>query len=127
MGCPVAGLPQKRIRQPRHCIGRARARGDHDHADLAAGAGVAGRHESRSLFVGRYDELHRGFLVGFDVVIVVAENGVVDGQNGTARIAEDRVHALVSQNLHDGVRTRHDITCERVLIGARRAGLLVHD
>ena len=92
------------IAHRRDRVGRARAGGHHDDADLAARAGIAGCHEPCTLFVGRDYELHRRFLVGLDVVIVVAEYRVIDRQDCAARIAEDRIHAFVGQDLHHGVR-----------------------
>ena len=78
-------------------IGRARA-GRHDaDTDLAAGPGVARRHEARALLVGRDDQRH---LPG-RVVAVVDENGVVRWQDGAAAVAENDLDALVGEHLDD--------------------------
>ncbi len=57
-------------------IGRAGARRDHHHTDLAAGTGIARRHESGALFVCRHNQADLILeVVGF----VVPEDGVVCG------------------------------------------------
>jgi len=87
----------------------ARPRGRERHAHAPAGAREARRHEPGALFVRRDDEGHRR-----PVFLVVAEHGVKDGQDGAAAVAENRLHALVGQHLHQHVRTRHAGAGQRV-------------
>ncbi len=65
---------------------RTRPGGGHADADLARGAGVAVGHVRGALLVA--DE---------DVVDGELAQGVVDGEDGSARVAEDAVYALASQ------------------------------
>ncbi len=92
-----------------HHIGGPRTRSDQSHAHPAAGPGEARGHESRALLVGRYDQRHRRM-----VFQVVAEYGVVYRQNRAAAIAENRVDALVREDLHQHIRARHAGARERV-------------
>ena len=105
----------------RHAIANRRdhvrgagARGDERDANLAAGAGEACSHESGALLVGRDDQRHRGI-----VLFVVQKHGIVNGQNGPAAVAENGVHTLVRQDLHEHFGARHAGAGERV-------GALVH-
>ena len=64
-------------------VRRARARRGHAHADAAAGAGVAVGSQRGALFVAHQDVLE-----------LRAGQGVVEGHDGAARVAEQQVHAL---------------------------------
>ena len=103
-----------RVAHRRDRIGGAGAGGDHAHADAAAGAGVTRRHEARTLLVGRDDQRHRCIAGLVAVFVVVAEDRVVGGQDRAAAVAEDRLHALVDEDLHDDLRTGHALAGQRV-------------
>ncbi len=53
--------------------------------------------------------------IGALVLVVVAKHRVVDGQNGAAAVAEDRIDALVGHHLHDRIGAAQRLTGERVL------------
>ncbi len=67
-------------------VGRTRPAGGHADADLAGGAGVAVGHVRGALLVA--DE---------DVVDGELAQRVVDGEDGSARVAEDAVYALAGE------------------------------
>jgi hypothetical protein len=48
------------------------------------------------------------------MLVVVAEHRVVGGQDGAAAVAEDRLHALVDEDLHDHLGAGHAFAGERV-------------
>ncbi len=107
-------------------VGRARAGRHHHDADLAARAGIAGRHESGALFVGRDDQRHRRAAVVACVQLVVAEHRVVGRQDGAAAVAEDRVDPLIRQHLHHDIGAAHDFSCQGMTVRALCAGLFAH-
>src|SRR5690606_6426628 len=75
----------------------------------------AGGHEAGALLVGRDDQLD--LVVGaVALALVVAEDGVVGGQNRAAAVAEYGIHALVRQDLYDHVGAAHGFSGQRVLV-----------
>ena len=87
----------QRVGQAGDGVGRARARGDQQHADLAGRAGVAFRRVGGALFVAHQ---HMAKLV-------LVKERVVDRQHRAARIAEHDVDALILQRLDDHFRAGH--------------------
>ncbi len=80
------------IGEARHCIGRARPRGDQHHAGFAGRAGIAFCRMRRALLVADENVLH----------LLLLEDLVIDRQDSTARIAEYMLDPLVGQCLqHD--------------------------
>ena len=82
-------------RDARDGIGGARSGGDEHDAGLARRAGIAVGHVGRALFVA-----HENVL---DVLLSV--DLVVDVENRSAGIAEDVLHALVLEELHEDLRS----------------------
>ena len=82
-------------RDARDRIGGARSGGDEHNAGFARGAGIAVGHVGRALFVAHENVLH--VLLGVDLV--------VDVENRSAGIAEDVLHALVLEELHEDLRS----------------------
>ncbi len=78
-------------------VGGAGAGGDEDDADLAGGAGIAFSRMGRALLVPDQDVLQ----------LVLLEQRVVDRQHGAARIAENRVHALIEQRADNHLCAGH--------------------
>ncbi len=78
-------------------VGRAGTRGDEQHADLAGRAGVAFGGVRGALFMAHENVAK----------LVLAENRVVDRQDGAAGIAEHEFDALVLQRLDDHFRAGH--------------------
>ena len=109
-----------------HRVGRARAGRHHDDADLAAGAGVTGCHESGALFVRGHDQRHGRAAVVACVQLVVAEYRIVGGQDRAAAVAEDRIDAFVRQHLHHDIGAAHDFSCQGMTARALCAGLFAH-
>ncbi|MND73429.1 hypothetical protein D3C80_650030 [compost metagenome] len=72
-------------------VGRARAGSHQHHTGLAGGAGVAVGHMGSSLFMTDQDVGHVVFL----------EQGIVDMQEGTARVPVDVLNAFVTQRADD--------------------------
>ena len=103
------GVPHRR-----DGVGGAGAGGDHADADAAAGPGITCRHEARALLVGGHDQGDRRVAGLVPVLVVVAEHRVVGGQDGAAAVAEDRLHALVGEDLHDHLGAGHALAGERV-------------
>ena len=102
------------------------ARRHHDHSDFAAGACVAGCHEASSLFVGRHDQLHRWLGVGLGVVVVVSEHRIINRQDGTAGVPEDRIDAFVCEYLHHGIGAGQRFACQWMRGVLQGIGLFVH-
>ena len=76
-------------------IGGAGAAGGQHHAGAAGGPGVAVRRVAGALLVGGEDVAH---TVGIAVQLIVQI------QHGAAGIAEDGVHPLLHQHLHENLR-----------------------
>ena len=100
--------------------------GDHHHADLAAGPGIAGRHEAGPLFVGGDHQRHGRAAVWAFMSIVVAKHRVINRQDGAAAVAEDRFDALIGQDLHNRIRAAQLPPGERVLASRSRVCLIAH-
>ena len=95
-------------------IGGSRTRSNHDDADFAACSCIPGSHKPRALFVGRDDQLHGSLGIRLNVMVVVAEYGIVDWQDGTTRVAKDRSYALSGHDLDHGISARERFTCARM-------------
>ena len=102
-------------------VGRARAGGDQRDADPPARARIARGHESGALLVRGHDQRHGGA-----VLLVVAEDGVVNRQNGAAAVAENRVDALVRQHLDEHVRARHTGPRQRMRVFIQHVVAVFH-
>ena len=75
-------------------VGRRRATGDHAHAGLAGGVGVALGHVTRALFVAHEHVTDRGL-----------DDRVVDRQDRSAGQAEHHLDSLELEGLHQGFAT----------------------
>ena len=78
-------------------VGRAGSGGDQDDADLAGGPGVALGHVSGALLVAGEDEVQVGALV----------DGVEDGQDGAAGVAEHVLDVEFAEALVEGLGAGH--------------------
>ena len=87
----------ERVGEPGDGVGRARAGGDQQDADLAGRARITFGGVGRALLVAHEDVAE----------LVLMEDGVVDRQHRAARIAEDHLDALVLQRLDDHFRAGH--------------------
>ena len=76
-------------------IGGAGAAGGQHHAGAAGGSGVAVRRVAGALLVGGEDVTH---------TVRIAVQLIVQIQHGAAGIAEDGVHPLLHQHLHENLR-----------------------
>ena len=85
-----SGSSPQRVGQAGHRIGGAGSGGDQHAAHLAGRARIAFRRVHRALLVPHQDVLH----------LVLREEGVIDRQHRAARIAEDVLHALISERRH---------------------------
>ena len=97
-------------------VGGPRSRGHHDNPDFAAGARVTGCHESGPLFVCGDDQGYGRRAIGPPVLLVVTKDRIVCGQDGATAVAENSVHTLVRQYLHDHVGATHLGTSQRVFL-----------
>ncbi len=88
---------EQRIGQAGHRVGRAGARGHQRHARLAGRAGIAFGHVDRALLVPDEDVAN----------VVLQEEFIIDRKHGAAGVAEDDLHPLILQRLHDHLRTGH--------------------
>ena len=107
-------------------IGRTWTRGDHKDADFTAGAGIAGRHETSSLLVGRYDQRDWRFAVGSAVFVVIAKYGVKGRQNRAATVAEYGMDVFVGEDLNDNIGATHPGSGERMPVFAVCGRLFAH-
>ncbi len=87
----------QRIGETCHRIRRAGARGDENHADLAAGPRITFRRVNRALLVAHEEVLDARLL----------ENLVVDRKNSAAGISEDVLNALIGEGLKDDLGACH--------------------
>ena len=81
-------------------VGGAGAGGGKAYTHLSGGPGVAVGGVAGSLLMG-------GEVVVNFVLVTVELKLIVNVENGTSRIAEHRVHALLQQTLHHNLRTPH--------------------
>ena len=81
-----------------HKIGRARAAGGQAYADFAGRAGIAVRHMRGALFM-------RGQIMG-DLVSVFVKC-IIDVEDRTSRISEDRIDSLLEQACDNDLSTCH--------------------
>jgi hypothetical protein len=88
---------------------------DYDDPDLAAGTGITCSHEARTLFVSRDDQRHWQVALLILMIVVVAKNRVIGGQNCTAAIAKNGVNAFIGQNLDDHLGSGHAFSGKRVV------------
>ena len=98
-------------------VRRTGARGDQAHPHPARGAGVACRHETRPLLVGRDDERNLRLAQPY-ALLVVEKHGVVGGQDRPAAVAEYRGDALVGEHLHDHAGAAHSFAGQRMSLRA---------
>src|ERR1051326_7605019 len=94
----------ERVGEPRHRVGRARARGHQHAADLAGRAGVAFGGVHRALLVAHQDVLE----------LLLLEHLVIDRQDRAARIAENVPHALIDEGLDHHLGAAH-LLCHYLL------------
>ena len=94
----------QRIGQRRHHVGRARTGRRERHAALAGGAGIAFGHVPGALLVADEDVAH----------LLLRVDRVIDRKDGAARIAENRVDALVGKRAQDDLGARQGIRGLRV-------------
>jgi hypothetical protein len=79
--------------------------------------GVESANESGALLVCGHDQGHRLAAVLTLVPVVVAEYGVIGGQDRPTAVAENHIHTLVGQHLDDHFRAGHAPACQRMRHG----------
>src|SRR5260221_662464 len=103
----------ERVRQAGHGIGRPGARCDQHAADLAGRARIAFRRVHRALLVPNENVAH----------LILRENGIIDRQHRTARIAEQMFDVLVGKRLDDHFGAGH-FACHVISLSSSRLWVL---
>ncbi len=87
----------QRVGQPSHHIGATRSGRHQHHARLARGPRIALSHVHRALLVTCQNGSHTSLI-----------KRIIDGQNGAARMPENRIHAFFAQTLDKNFRAIHE-------------------